>query len=266
MIDDARIASIAEALEDACARHDVFTPLRIDGQAADLDTAYRIQARIVARRRAEGGGELAGYKCGLTSATMQAFCNVSESIAGRVLASGVRQSPATLNASRFGRLGLECEMALRIARPVPAIPDGADARVLMDCVASAHAAFETIDDRNADYTTLNAPSIVAENSWNGGLVAAEGVDPRLLADLHDVPGVLSVNGVEIGRGNSSAVLGGPLNVLAWLARFLDRNGEQLQPGQWVMTGSMIPTIFAQPGETATFAMEGLPPVSATVVA
>jgi 2-keto-4-pentenoate hydratase len=77
--------------------------------------------------------------------------------------------------------------------------------------------------------------------------------------------VLTVDGQEAGRGNSSAVLGGPLNVLAWLARFLAREGMALKAGQWITTGSIVPTVFAKPGQTLSFELEGLPAVKVEVI-
>ena len=35
------------------------------------------------------------------------------------------------------------------------------------------AAIEIVDDRNADYANLDVLSLVADNSWNGGIVLSE---------------------------------------------------------------------------------------------
>jgi 2-keto-4-pentenoate hydratase len=259
------IDTLADQVMQSLARRERFQPVRANGAPIDLPTAYAIQAKVVADRQAKGWGDIAGYKCGLTSATMQAFCGVSESIAGRVFSTKVLTSPAVIGAADYVRLGLESETAVRLGKDVPALADDADPRTLLDCVASLHSAFEVIDDRDADYAHLDAASIVAEDSWNQGLVVGEGVDPRTLADIHDLTAVLTMDGQEAGRGNSSAVLGGPLNVLAWLARFLAREGVTLKAGQWVTTGSIVPTIFAKPGQVASFQLEGLPPVRVNVV-
>jgi len=156
-------------------------------------------------------------------------------------------------------------MALKVGAAVPALAEGADVSSLLDYVASAHAAFEIIDDRNADYAVLNAASIVAENSWNAGIVVGPPCDPRTLGHLDDVDGELLINGVSAGVGSSRDVLGGPLHVLAWLARFLARRGEALRPGQWIMTGSIIPTKFPPPGGRLQFTLRGLAPVSAQIL-
>jgi 2-keto-4-pentenoate hydratase len=260
------IETLADQVMQSLAKRERFQPVRgADGAPIDLPTAYAIQAKVVADRHAKGWGDIAGYKCGLTTATMQAFCGVSESIAGRLFSTKVLTSPAIIKAADYVRLGLESETAVRLGRDVPAWGDDADPLRLIDYVETVHSAFEVIDDRDADYKTLDAPSIVAEDSWNQGLVVGAGVDPRKLADLHDLTAVLTMDGQEAGRGNSNAALGGPLNVLAWLSRFLAREGVTLKAGQWVTTGSIVPTVFAKPGQVASFEIEGLPPVRADVV-
>jgi len=61
-----------------------------DGPATISD-AYDIQERYVALLQDEHGN-IAGYKVGLTSAAMQAFCRIDHPIAGVVLARRVHQS------------------------------------------------------------------------------------------------------------------------------------------------------------------------------
>src|SRR6266404_3114498 len=78
-----------------------------------IPDAYDIQERYVALLRNEHG-DAVGYKVGLTSAPMQAFCRIDHPIAGVVLARRVHRSGATMQRSDFGRLGLEFEIAVRL--------------------------------------------------------------------------------------------------------------------------------------------------------
>jgi 2-keto-4-pentenoate hydratase len=52
--------------------------------------------------------------------------------------------------------------------------------------------------------------------------------------------------------------------VAWLASLLQSQGRPLQPGHWVLTGSIIPTIFPAPGGHYLFSVDGLPPVELRV--
>ena len=94
------------------ARHR-FTTLGPPVAPATVSDAYDIQDKYVALLR-RSNGEPVGYKVGLTSATMQAFCRIDHPIAGVVLASRLDQTGARILLRDFGRLGLEFEIAVRI--------------------------------------------------------------------------------------------------------------------------------------------------------
>ena len=96
-----------------------FEPLKPPQGPATIADAYDIQQRYVALLRHAHGSD-AGYKVGLTSAAMQAFCGIDHPIAGVVLAMREHHSGATIRRADFGRLGLEFEIAVRIKSNVPA--------------------------------------------------------------------------------------------------------------------------------------------------
>ena len=78
------------AAEQLLAEHKAnarFASLAPPDAPATIPDAYDIQQRYVALLRDEHG-EAVGYKVGLTSAAMQAFCGIDHPIAGVVLAAG----------------------------------------------------------------------------------------------------------------------------------------------------------------------------------
>jgi hypothetical protein len=95
-----------------------FTTLGPPAAPASISDAYDIQDRYVALLR-RGKGEPIGYKVGLTSATMQAFCGIDHPIAGVVLGSRVHRSGVKVRRADFGRLGIEFEIAVRIKSDIP---------------------------------------------------------------------------------------------------------------------------------------------------
>ena len=52
----------------------------------------------------------------------------------------------------------------------------------------------------------------------------------------------------MSAGSGAAVLGHPLNVVAWLANELPRHGRHLRRGDKVTTGTAAPVYFANPGD------------------
>ncbi len=258
-----RIRAIVDQYEAHLRNRTRFQLYSIDGRPATLDDAYGIQDEIVARAL-RSNDSIVGYKVGLTTEKMQRFCGVAEPIGGRVLKSTVRASGATLRKADFHRLGIESELALRIGKDVPVLRADDDVRDLIACVDAVAAAFEIVEDRDADYAHLDASSIAAENSWNKGMVLGEAASPSSFGDLRGLPGRLLINGEQVATGSSDDVMNGPLWVLAWVARFARQVGTPLQPGQWIMTGSVIPTRFAAAGDTYWFQLGTLSPVTVTI--
>jgi 2-keto-4-pentenoate hydratase len=172
---------------------------------------------------------------------MQAFCGIDHPIAGVVLARRVHRSGASIRRSSFGRLGLEFEIAVRIKSDLPVTRMPFTAETIAPHIDGVCAAIELVDDRNADYTSLDVLSLVADNSWNGGIVLSEFA--ATWPDLESVLGRATKDGVAIGEGHGRDILGHPFNSVAWLATQLASTGAGLKAGQVVMTGSVMKTIF-----------------------
>jgi 2-keto-4-pentenoate hydratase len=224
-----------------------FKPLGPPDGPVTISDAYDIQEKYVALLRGEHGDDV-GYKVGLTSATMQAFCGIDHPIAGVVLARRVHRSGATVRRSDFGRLGLEFEIAVRIKSDVPVTSMPCTAEMIAPHIDGVCAAIEIVDDRSADYANLQVLSLVADNSWNGGIVLSEFVTKW--PDLESVLGRATKDNAAIGEGYGRDILGHPFNSVAWLATQLASRGVGLKAGQVVMTGSVMKTVF--PMEAATY--------------
>lgn len=181
------------------------TGMRCSSRRRDTDADHdRLAATLTAY----------GYpKIGLTNPAMRRMCGIDEPIVGQILSNQIHQSPSSIELNSFVRLGIESEFAIHLTRPVPPLPASEDPRELLQYIDVVAATFEFVEDRNADYATLDAYSIIAENSWNKGVVTGVPLSVRGLGDL---TGLLSINGQPAGEGSSSDVMGGPLDVLAWV--------------------------------------------------
>jgi 2-keto-4-pentenoate hydratase len=234
-----------------------FAPFAKEYGIRNLDDAYAAQGAYVKLRAARLATDAAGYKIGLTSKTMQAMCGLATPVAGMVLANGVHVSPATIPAKTHGRLGLEFEIAVRLARDVD------DPAHVVEAIGGVAPAVELVDDRGCDYRALDALSLVADNAWNAGVVHGEFV--AQWPELADVEGVALANGAEIGRGFGRDVLGHPFAALTWLAKHLAERGQYLRAGDIVSTGSLIPTHFPTATTNYSYAVDGLGEISCRVV-
>ncbi|MDR3490234.1 MAG: fumarylacetoacetate hydrolase family protein [Bradyrhizobium sp.] len=229
-----------------------FEPLGPPEAPATIADAYDIQQKYVALLRHAHGGD-AGYKVGLTSAAMQAFCGIDHPIAGVVLTKRVHQSGATVRRSDFGRLGLEFEIAVRIQSDVPVTDIPHTAETIGAHIGGVGAAIELVDDRSADYANLDVLTLVADNSWNGGIVLSEFA--TTWPDLESVLGRATRDRAAIGEGHGRDILGHPFHSVAWLATQLASRGVGLKAGQVVMTGSVMKTVFPEQDANYRFDLE-----------
>ena len=225
---------------------------KMDG-IGDLAHAYRVQDAYVAK--IIGDNDTAGYKIGLTSKRMQAMCGIDQPIQGTIFSGRVATSGAHLKLTDYHRLGLEFEICVRLAHDlvptdVPFTPESAGAAV--DAVA---AAIELIDDRDADYSVLHCETLVADNSWNAGVILGAFVPPP--ARLEEAEGIAFEDGAELARGHGADALGHPYVPLAWLANHLAGAGRMLRKGDIVMTGSIVTTRFPKGPFTYRFDVAGI---------
>jgi len=262
--DERKVAAekAAEMLMSAHTSGAAFASFAAAFGIASVAEAYAAQREFVRLQIKARGARSAGYKIGLTSKRMQEMCGIDSPIAGVVLADRVHASGAALNAPSYGRLGLEFEIAVRLKRDlVPqGVPSLAEVAAAVEAVCPA---IEIIDDRRADYRALDVLSLIADNSWNAGIVLGEFAPAW--PDLATIEGEVFVDGNALDRGKGGDVLGHPFHPVAWLASHLAAQGGGLRAGDVVMTGSIVTTKFPDRPTSYRFDLKGLGSVAATVM-
>jgi 2-keto-4-pentenoate hydratase len=249
---------LAAAKTIAASRRD-RTPLQsLGADVAPQDEAggYRIQDALHELLATDFGAQV-GYKIGCTSAVMQQYLGIPHPCGGGVFAKGVHPSGVSLPAKDFVRVGVECEIAVRLAHDL----EPSQAPFTADAVAQAVEAYlpaiEIVDDRYADWQTIGAPTLVADDFFAAGCVLGEPVTRSAAPELLDIVGRAVINGVEDGRGTGADVLGHPHHALAWLANHLASDGKALRAGQIVLTGSLVKTVWLKLGDRVTMDLSGL---------
>ena len=241
-------------------RRPVPAPLPSDCRPPSLDDAYRVQAALNERL---GGshGAVCGRKIGCTTPVMQRYLRIEHPCAGALHANRVFRSPANVAHAAHWRPGVECEIAVRLGRALPAAeaPFGrADAAA---AVESCMAAIEIVDDRYDDFRALDAASLVADDFFNAGAVlgapVSAPVSTRSGLDLAALRGTMTINNAEVGSGTGADVMGHPFEALAWLANHAAATGRPLAEGDVVLTGSIVETRWVEPGDNVRVEIESL---------
>ena len=250
--------TLAAATAIAAARR-TRTPLQplADNVAPRTEAeGYRIQQALRDLLAADFGA-LAGYKIGCTSAVMQEYLAIPHPCGGSIFAKGVHASGVSLRAGDFVRVGVECEIAVKLGSDLAPSAAPFTADTVARAIETYLPAIEIVDDRYADWQTLGAPTLVADDFFAAGCVLGKPVARSAAPDLLDVVGRAVVNDVEVARGTGADVLGHPHNALAWLANHLAADGKDLRAGQIVLTGSLVKTAWLKAGDRVMMDLSGL---------
>ena len=225
----------------------------------DLVEAYAAQFSLQDLFVTGGRGLLAGHKIALTSKPMQALCGVDHPIAGGLFSKDIRYAPCDIRLTDFQHVGIEFELAFEIGDAVLSTSPPFDPRSVREIVAECRPCFELVEDRCADYDTLTAIGLAADNAWSGGVVLGPSLENWETLDLDNLPVTLFYNDEAPQHANTGAA--DPLGSLAWVGNHLFDYGRRLEPGHIVITGSTMETRFPKPGDRIRYDIDGLAEVA-----
>jgi len=246
-----QIADAASRLDEAERTRTQTGLLSLAHPEMGLPEAYAVQGAWVKKKLA-AGRRVVGWKIGLTSKAMQAALNIDTPDSGVLFDDMLFANGATIPAGRFIQPRIEAEIAFVMAKTL----EGPDVTVFDVMNATDHVvpALEILDTRifRADPETGKPRTVVdtiADNAANAGLVTGGRPMRPHAVDLRWAGAIVSRNAEVEETGLGAGVLNDPARGIAWLAARLSEQGDRLEPGQIVLSGSFIRPIEARPGDT-----------------
>jgi 2-keto-4-pentenoate hydratase len=213
--------------------------------------AYVVQDGLIDQLLAHYGGSVIGYKVACTNVTAQRQLNVDAPFCGRLLSAFFFDSPARVDASKFFMRVVEAEFAFEMARDLPPAPTPRSRDEIAAAVKGVIPGIEIVDSRFDEWTTIGAPSLIADNACNAAWIKGALVSDWQDLDLAAQTVRVTVNGKVLREGRGSNVLGHPLNALEWLVNSLSARGLGLKAGQYVTTGVTTEVYMAERGDRIT---------------
>ncbi|MBV8848527.1 MAG: fumarylacetoacetate hydrolase family protein [Methylobacteriaceae bacterium] len=251
------IPDLARAVEDfwaARACGEFFPTAYFD--RLTLDDAYRIQLALIERRVAAGEPHI-GWKVGLTAKAIQEQFGFHEPVFGCILE--MLPSGHVFGAAELINPGFETELCIRLARD---LQSEVSIEQVRDAVEAIHPSFEIIETRGDFVKQISLA--LADNAQQRAVVLGTPVPLGADMALDNVETRVELNGQEVAAGFGSAVLGNPLNSIAWLAGKLGQYGQRLHAGDIVMTGSFVRQFPLLPGDIAVADFSGIGRVEVAV--
>lgn len=242
-----RQEELAEALYQAYRRNfygqpnEPLTMSDWEGVVTDDDTAYAVQDAVMAKKM----GPVAGYKVSLTSEETQKMFDSDSPLYGAQVAERFVPTPCALDLRHLNEPLVEVEFCFTAKKDLSA--DMSLDELLHNCTVAGD--MEVPDARfKAWFPTLSKYLVMSDCAVGGYVLYGAPVDGAELT----VDGMAKVHakayhdGEFVKEGDSSEVLGNPVNSLKWLVGKLESQGKRFTKGMHVSVG----TVFVPPAFTA----------------
>lgn len=207
--------------------------------------------------RLRAGERPLGWKIGFGSPAAMAKLGTDRPLVGFLLASGLLPGGAEASIAGWKAPLLEPEIAVHVARNIPADASWDTVRA---AIGGLSAAIELAD---VAPPPADVREILAGNIYHRHVLLGESrpgwTDPQ------EVRAEVSRDGVTVASTDDvTALVGELVEVVRLAAELLGACGEQLRAGDVVITGSVVPPLAVTPGETVTADLGPLGRLSVTL--
>ncbi|WP_291868962.1 hydratase [Bradyrhizobium sp.] len=244
MLDKERIAAASRTLRDHWRAGTKLASLEPSLRPRDRAEAYAIQAAI----ETHASGKRFGWKIAATSEAGQKHINVDGPMAGRILPETVIADGGTAPMAGNEMRVAEPEFAFRMRADLAPRNAPYTVQEVLDAVDTLHPAIEIPDSRFADFVSVGADQIIADNACAHLFVlGAPTTSNWRTLDLVEEKPLITLRGAQYA-GHGRNVLGDPRIALTWLANELRGLGVTLGAGEIVTTGTCHAPLPIQPGD------------------
>ena len=231
-----KIDHIVEYMLNQHQNREAFKNLPENLKPSNIDEAYKAQILF---QKKSGRGDLGGFKIALASKIQQELCGIDHPIAGGIFNNEIKSSPTTFQLNKFHGLGLEFEIAITLSHELNSKMGLFDSKNIKKYIKCLSPAFELIIDRGADYSNIDALTMITDNAWCSGIVLGKELPNWKNLNLEKLKSKLYWN-KEVPQ---DALINdaNPLESLSWVANLLISQGRVIPKNSVIITGSVIKT-------------------------
>ncbi len=245
-MNEAQHRQMATALVEAERTKIWIEPLTLQYDDADIEDAYAV-GQMVTDIKIANGRAVKGHKVGLTSKAMRDATGATEPDYGSIFDNWFLDEGTRVSMSAMNKPFVEIELAFVLKHDL-----GGPSVNAVDVIRATEfitPAVEVVDTR---YSKRGKSGVVdsISDAASCGFVMVGGNQVTLDdIDVRHVGGALYKNGEVVESGTAAAVMGNPINSVAWLARKLHEFGVEMQAGLCILSGSFIRIHPIRAGET-----------------
>lgn len=225
---------------------------RTPARTADLPLrtekeAYRIQDEVFAALWP--GARAAAWKAGGPSDKV-------EPTAAPIAAESVLRSPASVAGATMQMIGVEAEVAFRLASDLPPRSRPYSERAIAAAVGEVVVTIELCDSRLANWKETSGLWKLADFQNNSALVVGSGVKDWQKIDFLKQEVEFRI-GARVSKAKGAHAFGNPFRLLPWLVKHCAKRGLGLRAGDVVTTGAWTGLEIAKVGDDITAKFPGI---------
>ncbi len=256
-LNEKTLSEAAQRLIIAARNRKPVDPLTETYPEITVEEAYRIQLITVEAWLAQGR-KVVGKKIGITSPAIQEMLNVSEPDYGHLMDHMLINEGEGLAITRLLQPRVEGEIAFILERDLNG--PGITPVDVIRATAGVTAALEIIDSRIRDWK-IKIQDTVADNASSAAFVLGSKLAPLADIDLRYVGFVMTKNGRLAATAAGAAVLGSPIQSVAWLANKMGEYGIPLKAGETILSGSAVAAVPVEAGDSIRLVVDRIGDVS-----
>jgi 2-keto-4-pentenoate hydratase len=225
---------------------------RTPAATADLplhteEEAYRVQSEVFAELWP--GVRAAAWKAGGPSDKV-------EPTAAPIPPEHLLRSPASVSSASMQMIGVEAEVAFRLAKDLPPRSRPYSEKSIAAAVGEVIVAIELCDTRLAGWKDTSGLWKLADFQNNSALVAGSGTKDWQKIDFLKQEMEFRI-GSRTSRAKGAHSFGNPFRLLPWLVKHVARRGQGLHAGDVITTGAWTGLEIARPGDVVTAKFPGI---------
>jgi 2-oxo-3-hexenedioate decarboxylase len=261
VLSNKQINELARVLYNAEVNKISVSPLTNQFPELTFNEAYQIQDELLNLQLKSGRAQL-GYKIGLTNFDKMKERNLNFPLRGNLLSDMILSNNSTISSKKLIQPRVEAEVAFVLAHDLSGVNITAN-----DVIAATDyivAAIEIVDSRYHDFK-CNFNDTIADNICAAMVVLGDNKIKPSSISLVNINVEVKINGRLTKAGNSSIVLGNPLNSVAMLANMLSIDGRVLKAGSLIMSGMITEAIPIHAGDRVEALFHGFGSASVPLV-
>ena len=168
----------------------------------------------------------------------------------------VLSSPASVAGATMQMIGVEAEVAFRLAKDLPPRSRPYSANSVAAAVGEVVVAIELCDTRLARWKDTSSAWKLADFQNNSALVVGSGTRDWQKIDFLQQAMEFHI-GARVTKAKGAHSFGNPFRLLPWLVRHCAKRGHGLRAGDVITTGAWTGLEIAKPGDEVTAKFPGI---------